>query len=572
MVHYQRYYYQQLRKSQVLLNDLMKGNEEDNKSQALSSSIVRGNAAKGYLYCKRARPTLRIMFLLSLLTFCSLICLTRVLRFHYTFPLSYSLGADNFVEMDSEIGSHGPLCSPMINGTICCDRSSMRTDICFMKGDIRTNSSTSSIFLYITKHQNSSIAGGSLNFVDEIEDEIGGKGLQIEWIKPYTRKWETSIMNTIKELQLATKHRKSGFDHKCDVWHDVPALVFSTGGYTGNVYHEFNDGILPLYISSQGFNKKVVLVIVEYRNWWFTKYGDIISLLSDYPPIDYNRDKRTHCFSEVIVGLRIHDELSIDPSLMEGNKTIGDFRDLLDRAYWPRIRSLIQDEEREQQLKLHEKLSSPPLSTMVPPEPEQRGLHLHLQHQFKKPMLTILSRNRSRAITNQHLVVRLAEEIGFQVEVLNPERTTELAKIYRVLNSSDAMMGVHGAAMTHFMFLKPGRVFIQVIPLGTEWAAETYYGKPAMKFGLKYIGYKILAKESSLYKDYDEDDPVLTNPKSVVKKGWQFTKNIYLDNQTVELDLQRFIKHLVQAYEWSVSRRLGQLEVKNSNPLRLWPL
>lgn len=61
------------------------------------------------------------------------------------------------------------------------------------------------------------------------------------------------------------------------------------------------------------------------------------------------------------------------------------------------------------------------------------------------------------------------------------------------------MIGVHGAAMTHFLFMKPGSVFIQVIPRGTSWAAEEYYGKPAKKLGLKYIGYHVLTKESSLH-------------------------------------------------------------------------
>lgn len=47
--------------------------------------------------------------------------------------------------------------------------------------------------------------------------------------------------------------------------------------------------------------------------------------------------------------------------------------------------------------------------------------------------------------------------------------------------------------------MRPGSVFIQIIPIGTAWAAEEYYGSPAKKLGLKYIGYEILTTESSLY-------------------------------------------------------------------------
>ncbi|KAK8554303.1 hypothetical protein V6N13_073205 [Hibiscus sabdariffa] len=345
--------------------------------------------------------------------------------------------------------------------------------------------------------------------------------LQHERIKPYTRKWETSVMDTVDELDLFSKRSNLGVHHPCDVIHNVPAVIFSTGGYTGNVYHDFNDGIVPLYITSQHFDKKVVFMILDYHNWWVTKYSDILSHLSDHPIIDFTGDDRTHCFTETIAGLRIHDELTVDSRLLRSNKSIVDFRNLLDRAYWPRIRSLIQEEETEK-----------------------------VQYQVRKPKLVILSRNGSRAIVNENMVVKASEEIGFEVHVLRPERTTELAKIYRSLNSSDVMVGVHGAALTHFLFMQPGSVFIQIIPLGTDWAAETYYGEPARKLGLKYIGYKIMARESSLFDEYDKDDPVLRNPRSLTKKGWEYTKKIYLEDQTLRLDMERFRKRLVRSYEY----------------------
>ncbi|KAJ8534193.1 hypothetical protein K7X08_007517 [Anisodus acutangulus] len=316
--------------------------------------------------------------------------------------------------------------------------------------------------------------------VNNGNDEI----FQHEKRRPYTRKWEKSVMDTIDELDLVSKGENSGIHQKCDVKHDVPAVFFSTGGYTGNLYHYFNDGILPLYITSQHFNKKIVFVILEYHDWWISKYENILPHLTEYPIIDFRGDKRTHCLPEAIVGLKIHDELTINASLMGRNKTIRDFRDMLDEAYLPRIRGLIQEEMIE----------------------EKRDL--------KKPEVVIIARNDSRAILNEDLLVKMAENIGFQVEVLRPQRTTELAKIYRSLNSSDVMIGVHGAAMTHFLFMRPDSAFIQIIPLGTVWAADTYYGQPAVKLGLKYIGYKILPQESSLYNEYEKSDPVLMDPDS----------------------------------------------------------
>ncbi|XP_022747125.1 uncharacterized protein LOC111296912 [Durio zibethinus] len=517
MVHHQRY------------NQLKKGGDDE------AGTLVFVWTNPGYY--RRRRPKLFSVLLLSLIS-CSFILGPHFFSSSSAISHLYSFGVRN-VGLVGDMDVNAPLCSSISNGTICCDRSHFRSDICFMKGDVRTHSPSSSIFLYSSKQGN-----GFFNYVSSIDDD-GEEGeddeLQHEKIKPYTRKWERSVMDTIGELELITKRGNLGVHHLCDVIHNVPAVVFSTGGYTGNVYHEFNDGIMPLYITSQHFNKNVVFVILEYHNWWVTKYGDILSHLSDYPTIDFSGDNRTHCFTEAIVGLRIHDELTVDSSLMKSSKSIVDFRNLLDRAYWPRIRDLIQDEEREAQEK---KVSLRPTSGSV------LDIGKRVPYEAKRPKLVILSRNGSRAITNENILVKAAEEIGFLVLVMRPERTTELAKIYRVLNSSDVMIGVHGAAMTHFLFMMPGSVFIQVIPLGTDWAAETYYGEPARKLGLKYIGYKVMLRESSLFDEYDKDDPVLRNPSNLTKKGWQYTKKIYLEGQTVRLDLVRFRKRLVHAYDY----------------------
>ncbi|XP_044504924.1 xylan glycosyltransferase MUCI21-like [Mangifera indica] len=482
---------------------------------------------------KKARPKLLSLLFISLLSCCFIL----TPHLFSSSSLLYSFVGEN----DSLAPDvNAPLCASISNGSLCCDRSGFRSDVCIMRGDVRTSSASSSVFLYNSGNSN----GFVMNYISNI---VEGE-FQHEKIKPYTRKWETSVMDTIDELDLVSKKESAAINHRCDVQHDVPAVFFSTGGYTGNVYHEFNDGILPLFITSQHLKKKVVFVILEYHNWWIMKYGNILSHLSDYPAIDFSGDERIHCFPEAIVGLRIHDELTVDPSLMQGSKTIVDFRNILDRAYWPRIRGLIQDEEREAQEKLREKLSLSPSSKTSSEIIRNVGDNL-----LKKPKLVVLSRNGSRAITNENLLVKMAEDIGFRVEVARPDRTTELAKIYWALNSSDVMVGVHGAAMTHFLFMKPGSVFIQIIPLGTDWAAETYYGEPARKLGLEYVSYPVLPTESSLYDIYDKDDPVLRDPTSINNRGWQYTKSIYL-GQNVKLNFRRFHKRLVRAYGYSINR------------------
>lgn len=74
-------------------------------------------------------------------------------------------GVGQRVEKDHEIGSN-------TGEIMCCDRSHFRTDICYLRGDVRTHAQSSSVFLH--SHHNQTT----------LEEKI----------RPYTRKWEGSIM------------------------------------------------------------------------------------------------------------------------------------------------------------------------------------------------------------------------------------------------------------------------------------------------------------------------------------------------------------------------------------------
>jgi hypothetical protein len=59
-----------------------------------------------------------------------------------------------------------------------------------------------------------------------------------------------------------------------------------------------------------------VFVVLEYHYWWLGRYGAVLERLTNYKIVDFRYDRRVHCFDEMIVGLRIHGELVVDPKLM----------------------------------------------------------------------------------------------------------------------------------------------------------------------------------------------------------------------------------------------------------------
>ncbi|XP_017970600.1 PREDICTED: uncharacterized protein LOC18610311 isoform X3 [Theobroma cacao] len=303
--------------------------------------------------------------------------------------------------------------SPPQRQIISCDRSHREYDLCSINGPTVVDPNTSTFFL--------------------MDPTTSSPQSTVEKIKPYPRKWENFPMARIKELTITS----SPSGPRCKVRHKAPAIVFSAGGYTGNVFHDFNDGFIPLFITVDSIYQKqdVILVISEARDW--------------------------------------------------------------------------------------------------------------------KPRLVFINRLRGqgREILNKDEAKRVAEEIGFDVISFEPTDRTSLDQVYALLNSSHAMVGMHGAALTHLLFLRPGSVLVQVMPLGTNWAGKMCHGEPARAMGIEYMEYKIDVKESSLVEKYDKDDMVIKDPAGLQGKKWSLdVMKIYLKEQNVKLDLVRFRECLKEAY------------------------
>ncbi|XVF03257.1 hypothetical protein REPUB_Repub04eG0245600 [Reevesia pubescens] len=380
-----------------------------------------------------------------------------------------------------------------MSSQINCNRTDRRYDLCSIDGSTILDPTTYTFFT-----------------VDPIST------VQVEKIKPYPRKYEDYIMAQIKELSIV-----SGLSSPpCTIQHDAPALVFSAGGYTGNFFHAFNDGFIPLFITVSSIypDHDFILVVSEARDWWVSKYADLLKVFSKHPIVTLEKDNATHCFPSATLGLISHGFMTIDQTLIPSSKTFMHFRSLLDKAYGRNIH-----------------ISSP----------------LHRPNSEHRPRLVLINRGNDveRRIINQEEMIQVMKEVGFDVIVFEPSRYTPVDEAYRLMNSSHAMVGVHGAALTHALFLRPRSVFMQVVPIGVDWAADAFYGRVAKGLNLEYIEYKIGVEESSLVEKYGKDNMLLKDPYAFQKKGWPTEiMDIYLKEQNVKLDLVRFRKSLEAAY------------------------
>lgn len=385
-----------------------------------------------------------------------------------------------------------------------CDRSHPRTDVCEVYGDVRVIGNTSTVVLVTFSN-----AAASENST---------------WkIRPYARKWEQPTMSSIKELAVIEKTSESHdeYCHRSGRMSSVPAVVFSTGGFQGNFFHELVDVLLPLFLTSHHYHGEVQFLITDFKPWWVAKYSPILTRLSRYAVVNLDADVNVRCFKKVVVGLRSHKEFGVDPMQTPKGHSMADFTDFLRRSY------SLEDENKK----------------------KSKGERSSSRGGIK---MVIISRKKSRAILNERKVVRMARGLGMKVIVAGAEMTRNLSSFARVVNSCDVMMGVHGAGLSNMVFLPANATVIQIVPWGgLKWNCRSTYGDPAVEMGLRYAEYEIGKDETSLARIYPKTHPVFTDPMSIHKQGFHAVWSTFLDKQNVRIHvgkLQKLLSELLKQY------------------------
>uniref|UniRef100_A0A0A9CK60 Glycosyltransferase 61 catalytic domain-containing protein n=1 Tax=Arundo donax TaxID=35708 RepID=A0A0A9CK60_ARUDO len=168
----------------------------------------------------------------------------------------------------------------------------------------------------------------------------------------------------------------------------------------------------------------------------------------------------------------------------------------------------------------------------------------------KKPRLLLIHRGHYRRFVNEQELVRAAEAAGFEVVVMEPRGDAPVDEQALLVNSFDVLLGLHGAGLTNAVFLPPGAVLLQVVPFGRlEPMARREFGVPATDMGLKYLDYSVTAEESTLLEMLGPDHPVIRDPDSVHRSGWDKVAEFYLGKQDVRINVTRFAPTLAEALD-----------------------
>lgn len=378
--------------------------------------------------------------------------------------------------------------------TPLCDLSDPRYDICEISGDARAIGANRTV-LYVP-------AAGEL-----------GDGQ--EWsIRDQSRKHLEYIGNvTVRSLTDASRAPA------CTSRYAVPAVVFAMNGLTSNPWHDFSDVLIPLFLTVRAYDGEVQFLVSDLQPWFADKYRLILRNLSRYDVVDFNRDAGVRCYPRITVGLRSHRDLGIDPARAPRNYTLLEFR-----------------------LYVREVYSLPPAGVDIPYRVREETTEKQ-----RKPRLMLINRGRTRKFVNFPEIVASARAAGFEVVPVEPRRDLGVEQFSRVVDSCDVLMGAHGAGLTNFFFLRTGAVMLQVVPWGhMEHSAMRFYGGPAREMRLRDVEYSVAAEESTLYDKYGKDHPVVSDPESIHRQGWQLGMRYYWLEQDIRLNVTRFAPTLHQ--------------------------
>ncbi|KAL8090074.1 hypothetical protein AgCh_039515 [Apium graveolens] len=324
-------------------------------------------------------------------------------------------------------------------------------------------------------------------------------------IRPYAWQLSNKVLKNTTPVQII--HRIIASLPACKYIHTVPAVIFSSSGFRGNFFHEFNEVIIPLFTTSRLFQSNVQFILSDYNPSFVSTYTQILSRFQVMNP---DTNESVHCFpAGAVNGLKFHDLLSTNTSsnINPGGYSMLNFKQFLRESY---------------NLK-------------------------EIQVDAKRPKLLLISRVKSRIFLNEEEIVNMMEELGFSVFIARPNQMSNLTKFSKLVSSCSVMVGAHGAGLTNELFLPVGAAVVQVVPLGLEWVSSFYFGKPARVMEVHYLEYKIEPEESSLIDRYRRDDPVIVDPQSIFYNSYEAGRAVYITGQNLKIDIPRFRKILAEA-------------------------
>lgn len=119
-------------------------------------------------------------------------------------------------------------------------------------------------------------------------------------IRPYAWQEDKTAMSLVSPVQILQENITPP---ACQYTHNVPAVIFSSGCFAGNLFHEFSEILIPLFITSCHFQSRLHFIVTDFSPSFVGKFRNILSHLSGYEVINPTVNGSVHCFLGAVVEL-----------------------------------------------------------------------------------------------------------------------------------------------------------------------------------------------------------------------------------------------------------------------------
>ncbi|KAG6424140.1 hypothetical protein SASPL_114553 [Salvia splendens] len=237
------------------------------------------------------------------------------------------------------------------------------------------------------------------------------------------------------------------------VFIDAPAILFSTAGFALNYFHSVSDVMVPLFATSQRFNRNVIFLVTNHNASRFTSvHRKTIETLSKYEFIP----------DEVAVTC----PLNFNMVMLEDNKANDGGDQPMDSGDHPMESGgdapQVPVEEKMTDALLDVDIIVKPIYTML--EVMERVDEDSLLFHANGSHLGTITKNRK--LTNELEQLKLERKLGFDPTIHDLGDHVEYSA--KIVNTFDVMVAVHGSALTNMLFLPENAVVIQIIPWGLD--------------------------------------------------------------------------------------------------------
>lgn len=176
----------------------------------------------------------------------------------------------------------------------------------------------------------------------------------------------------------------------------------------------------------------------------------------------------------------------------------------------------------------------------------------------ERPRMTLILRDgNTRKIINEKLLIKTLKKLPVELGVYR-FGTISFSDQVAIIDQTDILMAMHGAALTHVLFMRPNSFVIELFPYGFR---KTVFDNISRLMGLKYMFWQNTHQNNTIFDwDYVENHRFTQVPKENIVghaiDWYNMDSKNYWRNQDTIVDIPELLNVWISAFDSSIEEYL----------------